>query len=83
MQEREEREIKGKKKEKSGEGKNRRSKDKKINRERRKLVVEKTRWSIFNGNIKRDEEGEYTYTGSRESTVIEYVIENDKMRDKI
>lgn len=43
------------------------SKDKKSNRERRRLVevLGETGWSILNGNIKGDENVEYTYTGSR------------------
>ena len=45
--------------------------------------VEETGWSIFNGNIRGDEEGEFTYTGGRGSTVIDYVIGDEEVREKI
>lgn len=43
----------------------RQSKDEKMNGEGRKLVafVEEKEWSLFNGNIKGDENGEFTFTG--------------------
>lgn len=37
---------------------------------------------IVNGTIERDEEGEYTYTGARRSTVIDYVLGDRKGEDK-
>ncbi|XP_070157223.1 uncharacterized protein [Polyergus mexicanus] len=66
-------------------GKNRNSKDKKSNREGRRLVevLEETGWSIINGNIKGDEKGEYTYTGGRGNTVIDYVLGNEGIWEKI
>ncbi|XP_077273093.1 uncharacterized protein LOC143903409 [Temnothorax americanus] len=58
------------------EGGGRRSKDKKINRDGRKLLefIEERGWMILNGGVKGDEEGEFTYTGGRGKTVIDYVI---------
>lgn len=39
-------------------------KDKKINREGRKLLeyIEERRWTILHGNVRGDEEREFTYT---------------------
>lgn len=45
--------------------------------------IEEVGWEIFNGGTKGDEEGEWTYTGAREESVIDYVIENRVVRDKI
>lgn len=47
--------------------KSRNSKDRKMNKERKKLVemIEERGWSIFNGNITGDEEGEFTFTGGK------------------
>ncbi|KMQ85710.1 hypothetical protein RF55_15573 [Lasius niger] len=66
------------------------SKDKKINKEGRKLVkeLEEAGWSILNGNIIGDEEGEYTFTGGRGDTVIDYIIaevgeEIKKLNEKV
>lgn len=48
----------------------RRSKDKKVNGEKRRLIecIEKWGWSILNESVKGDEEGDYTYTGGRGET---------------
>lgn len=45
----------------------RRSKDLKINRDRKRLIefIEERGWSVFNGRVKGDEEEEYTFTGGR------------------
>jgi len=40
-------------------------------------------WCIFNGNTKGDEEGEYTYTGGRGCTVIDYVIGEGEVKDRV
>lgn len=50
----------------------RRSKDKKVNAEGRVLVkwVEEVGWTIFNGSVKGDEKGDWTYTGGRGKSVI-------------
>lgn len=63
----------------------RRSRDKKINKEGKILIreLEETGWSIFNGNMKGDEIGEFTYTGSRGNTVIDYILENEETREKV
>jgi len=63
----------------------RNSKDGKVNREGKKLCgfLRELRWSIMNGNTKRDEEGEWTYTGGRGGTVIDYVIGNEETRRKV
>lgn len=66
--------------EKRMEGGGRRSKDKKINRDGRKLLefIEERGWMILNGGVKGDEEGEFTYTGGRGETVIDYVLEEEE-----
>jgi len=50
----------------------RRSKDKKVNRESRILLefIENKEWGIFNGTIRGDEE-EFTFTGWKENRVID------------
>jgi len=69
----------------SGGEKRRRLKDGKINRNGRKLVelVEEKRWSIFNGNMRGDEEGEFTFTVGKGYTVIDYVIGDEDVRGRI
>ncbi|XP_024893159.1 golgin subfamily A member 6-like protein 2, partial [Temnothorax curvispinosus] len=68
-----------------GLGEGRRSKDKKVDREGRLLVksLEERGWEIFNGNVKGDEEGEFTFTGGRGGTVIDYIIGEGEVREKI
>lgn len=63
----------------------RRSKDEKINREGKRLVefVEGMGWGIFNENIRGDKEGEYTFTGKRGNTVIDYIIGDWKVKERI
>lgn len=53
------------------------SKDMKMNDHGKKLVkfVEENGWSIFNGCIRADDEGKFTYTG-KGCTVIDYVMED-------
>lgn len=66
------------------EGRGRRSKDKKINGEGRKLeYIEKRGWTILNGNVKRNEEEEFTYTRGKGETIIDYVLGEEKIRDKV
>lgn len=72
--------------EEEGEESGRRKlKDKVINVEGRKLVnfLEEKGWSILNGNVRGDEEGEWTFTGGRGNTVIDYVIGNEESRERI
>lgn len=45
--------------------------------------IERREWSILNGSVKGDEEGEYMYTGGREETAIDYVLEDGKIREKV
>ncbi|XP_077255453.1 uncharacterized protein LOC143893678 [Temnothorax americanus] len=68
-----------------GLGEGRRSKDKKVDREGRLLVnsLEERGWEILNGNVRGDEEGEFTFTGGRGSTVIDYIIGEGEVREKI
>lgn len=40
-------------------------------------------WSIVNGNFSGDEKGEFTYIGARGSSVIDSVIINDKVRERM
>jgi len=65
--------------------KSRKSKDKKLNKEGRELVnfIQGRGWMIFNGNIKGDEEGEFTYTGGKGETVIDYVIRERELKEEI
>lgn len=44
--------------------------------------VEERGWSIFNGNLK-GEEGEYTFTGGKECTVIDYVVGSRDARNRV
>jgi len=69
----------------SGVRRSRNSKDMKMNKQGKKLVemIEENGWSIFNGNIVGDEEGEFTFTGGKGSTVIDYVIGDEEVREKI
>ena len=73
--------VEGGEEEEVGEG--RKSKDGKINGDGRKLIklVEETGWEILNGNMEGDEEGEYTYTGGRGETVIDYVLGDERTRE--
>jgi len=63
------------------------SKDGKINGEGKKLVkyIREKGWSILNGEMESggDKEGEWTYTGSRGKSVIDYVIINEEIRKEI
>ncbi|XP_070531360.1 golgin subfamily A member 6-like protein 22 [Cardiocondyla obscurior] len=67
------------------EEKKRRSKDIKITNEERKFCkfLEKRGWGILNECIKGDEEEEWTYTGGRGNTVIDYVISDVESKSKI
>lgn len=63
----------------------RESKDKKMNREGRKLCsfLEEQGWSVLNGNYRGDEEREWTYVGERGNLVIDYVIGDNRTRERI
>lgn len=45
--------------------------------------LEESGWDIIFGLIREDEKGEYMFTGRRENTVIDYVIGDEKMRERI
>lgn len=61
------------------------SKDGKINGEGRQLInlMEENGCGILNGCIKGDEEGEYTFTGGKRNTVIDYAIGDLEVRKRI
>lgn len=63
----------------------RNSKDKVVGNGGRRMIemLVKKRWTVANGNVEGDEEGEYTFTGPRGNTVIDYVIMNERIRDKV
>jgi hypothetical protein len=58
----------------------RKSKDKVENVEGKRLMewIEENGWEVLNGNKQRDEEGEWTYIGSKGETVIDYAIVNEE-----
>ncbi|XP_067208444.1 golgin subfamily A member 6-like protein 25 [Linepithema humile] len=68
-----------------GEGKRRKSKDGKINRDERVMVefLEESGWGILNGCTEGEEEEEFTFTGGKGNTVIDYVIADEDTRKKI
>lgn len=61
----------------------RKSRDEKVNKKGRILMefLEEKGWSIFNGVIKGGEEKEYT--GSRGNTVIDYMMEEEEVTERI
>lgn len=67
------------------ENKKRNSKDKILNKKERRLVefLEKKGLSIMNRDMERDEEREYTFTGGRGNTVIDYVIRGEEVRARV
>lgn len=77
--------VVGEEKEEGGERGKRQSKDRKINGEKRKMVdfLEEKGWRIFNGNVRGDEEGEYTFTGGRGNTVIDYVLGGEEVKERV
>jgi len=63
----------------------RNSKDEEVNNKGKELLglVEDREWDIVNGNMRGDENGELTYVGGREESVVDYVLVNQKAWDKI
>lgn len=61
------------------------SKDEKVNGEGRLLVrrLEEVGWSIFNGGVEGDLEGNWTYVGAGGQSVMDYAIGNDEVRELI
>lgn len=45
--------------------------------------IEGKGWIILNGRTLGDEEGEFAFYGYRGNSVIDYIIVNDKMWDRI
>lgn len=45
--------------------------------------IEGKGWMVFNGKVKGDEEGEGTFTGGRGGTVIDYILGDSEVRDRI
>lgn len=45
--------------------------------------VEEKGWKILNGNVRGDKKGEYTYTGALGSTVIDYVLGDKEVKDRV
>jgi len=68
-----------------GEKGGRRSRDRNVNREGRYLVeaLEEAGKFIFNGGGKADEEGEWTYAGRKGESVIDYVIGDEEVWEKV
>jgi len=61
------------------------SKDGKINKEGKKLLsfLEEKGWGILNGCMKGDEEGEYTFIGGKSNTIIDYILGDEEVREKV
>lgn len=68
-----------------GEREERKSKDEGENKEGREMLkwMEENGIGIGNGATKGDEEGQWTYVGARGCTTIDYVIRNERGREKI
>lgn len=66
-----------------GEKGGRNSKDKK--REGKRLVkfLEEKEWGIFNGSMRGDEKEEFTFTGGKDNSVIDFVIDNREVRERV
>lgn len=45
--------------------------------------IEERGWMVFNGKVKGDEQGEYTFTGGRGGTAIDYVLGDKEVKDRI
>src|SRR5436190_10980259 len=75
----------GRTEEEGKEERKRKSRDEVMKGEGRKIVnfIGEMGWSIFNGDMRGDEEGEWTFTGGRGNTVIDYVIGNKECREKV
>jgi len=46
-------------------------------------LIEDRGWEMGNGNLRGDERGEFTYTGGRRDSIIDYVIVNQRAWDRI
>ena len=67
------------------EERKRRSKDKKVNKEGEVLLgwLEEEGWGIMNGIKEGNKEGEWTLTGGRGKSVIDYVIRDKAAWEKV
>jgi len=67
------------------EGLERRSMDKKVNKEEKRLIeyIKERGWSIVKGGIRDDEKRNWTYTGGREESVVDYVLVNKETREEV
>lgn len=67
------------------EGRRRKLKDGKMNKDGKVLVpfFEEREWGILNGCMDGDEEGEYTFTGGKRNTIIDYVIGVGEVRKRV
>ncbi|EZA59735.1 hypothetical protein X777_16309 [Ooceraea biroi] len=56
-----------------------------MNKEGKELVefISERGWMIVNGGIEGDEKGEWTYTGGRGESVIDYILVNEEGWDRI
>lgn len=45
--------------------------------------LEERGWCIYNGMVRGNGEGEYTFTGGRRNTVIDHIIGNIEVRNRI
>jgi len=62
----------------------RKSKDKKMNREiASRFFGREGGWGNLFGSKKEDEQGEYTFTEGARNTVIDYVMGDEEVREKI
>jgi len=67
------------------EGMYRRSMDKTINKEGKRLVecIRERGWWVLNGEIRGDEEGTWTFSGGRGESVIDYVLVNEDIEEEV
>lgn len=72
-------------KEEDEEGNKRRSRDSKMNKEGEILLdfIKERGWFIMNGNTEGDERGEWTYTGARGESVIDYVLGDEELAEEV
>lgn len=45
--------------------------------------IEEKGWMVLNGKVNGDEKGEYTFTGEREGTVIDFVWGDREVRERV
>jgi hypothetical protein len=66
-------------------GMGKKSQDKAENAARKGLMewIEENGWEVLNGNKQGDEEGEWSYVGSRGKTVIDYGIVKEEAWERV